>query len=361
MNKQIIISLSIIAAIAAIAVGGTVAYFSDTETSTGNTFTAGTIDIAVEGENPWLQTTTLNVVDMKPSQHEYTEYVIKNVGTNPVNIFKKVSNFDETDGTISESECTDGLGTWTEGPPSICDGNYDPKNDISSVVRYDMSVWIYNEDPRSNPNAQPKWWQIIYTDGMGKTLSAVEDIDVLLGMLPAEWYMKVQQSYHMDGNAGNEYQGDDMSFDITLTGEQLKGIVLMDNKDFADQDNPTIVQGDDYKGELTYTVKDATFDYSFSGRAPSPITSYSLIFYPEPFSIPSGPGWPGPVTILGSDVSEADGQVDISGSEDFNHDILNMKVWLVETSDLTGNNMNKFNGGNYLFELGLMDYYDSLQ
>ncbi|PIW76653.1 MAG: hypothetical protein CO001_00190, partial [Candidatus Portnoybacteria bacterium CG_4_8_14_3_um_filter_40_10] len=41
--KKIIISLSIIAAVAAIAIGATTAYFSDTETSTGNTFTAGSI------------------------------------------------------------------------------------------------------------------------------------------------------------------------------------------------------------------------------------------------------------------------------------------------------------------------------
>jgi predicted ribosomally synthesized peptide with SipW-like signal peptide len=45
MNKKLIISLSVIGAVAAIAVGGTIAYFSDTETSTGNTFTAGTLNL----------------------------------------------------------------------------------------------------------------------------------------------------------------------------------------------------------------------------------------------------------------------------------------------------------------------------
>jgi predicted ribosomally synthesized peptide with SipW-like signal peptide len=48
MNKTILVSLSIIAAVAAIAVGGTVAYFSDTETSAGNTFTAGGIDLKID-------------------------------------------------------------------------------------------------------------------------------------------------------------------------------------------------------------------------------------------------------------------------------------------------------------------------
>jgi len=46
--KKIIISLSIIAAVAALAVIGTVAYFSDTETSTGNVLQAGTLDLKVD-------------------------------------------------------------------------------------------------------------------------------------------------------------------------------------------------------------------------------------------------------------------------------------------------------------------------
>ena len=46
--KKIIISLSVIAAAAAIVIGGTTAFFSDTETSTGNTFTAGSIDLKVD-------------------------------------------------------------------------------------------------------------------------------------------------------------------------------------------------------------------------------------------------------------------------------------------------------------------------
>ena len=43
-------SLSAIAVVAAIAVGATTAFFSDTETSTGNTFTAGAIDLRIDNE-----------------------------------------------------------------------------------------------------------------------------------------------------------------------------------------------------------------------------------------------------------------------------------------------------------------------
>ncbi|MBT9168991.1 MAG: hypothetical protein DDT19_02343 [Syntrophomonadaceae bacterium] len=53
MNKRILISLSVIGAVAAMAVGGTVAYFSDTEASRGNTFTAGTLDLKIRDYTNW--------------------------------------------------------------------------------------------------------------------------------------------------------------------------------------------------------------------------------------------------------------------------------------------------------------------
>ena len=53
MNKKIIISLCVMGVVAAVVVTGTTAYFSDTETSTGNTFTAGSIDLKIDNECHW--------------------------------------------------------------------------------------------------------------------------------------------------------------------------------------------------------------------------------------------------------------------------------------------------------------------
>lgn len=46
--KKILLSLGTIVAIGAIVAGGTIAFFNDTETSTGNIFTAGSIDLKVD-------------------------------------------------------------------------------------------------------------------------------------------------------------------------------------------------------------------------------------------------------------------------------------------------------------------------
>ena len=51
MNKKLLLSLSVLGIVAVIAVGATVAYFSDKQTSTGNSFTAGTIDLKVGDAN----------------------------------------------------------------------------------------------------------------------------------------------------------------------------------------------------------------------------------------------------------------------------------------------------------------------
>jgi len=50
MNKKLIVSLAIMAIAGAAAIGGTMAYFSDTETSKGNTFTAGSLDLTVDSQ-----------------------------------------------------------------------------------------------------------------------------------------------------------------------------------------------------------------------------------------------------------------------------------------------------------------------
>ena len=51
MNRKIAVSALTIFAVAAAVVGATTAFFSDTETSTGNTFVAGAIDLLIDNES----------------------------------------------------------------------------------------------------------------------------------------------------------------------------------------------------------------------------------------------------------------------------------------------------------------------
>ncbi len=49
--KKILTSLSVVAVIAVVVIGATTAFFSDTETSSGNTFTAGALDLKIDNDS----------------------------------------------------------------------------------------------------------------------------------------------------------------------------------------------------------------------------------------------------------------------------------------------------------------------
>jgi len=82
MSKRILLSSFIIAAVASIAVGATIAYFSDTETSTGNTFSSGTLDLEMDIENS-TTSTAFSLSDVKPGDSGSVTIKLRNVGTLP--------------------------------------------------------------------------------------------------------------------------------------------------------------------------------------------------------------------------------------------------------------------------------------
>jgi len=115
-SKKIIISLGIIGIVAAAVIGGTIAYFNDTETSTGNIFVAGSIDLKVDHVKQ-----TYNDVDCK---------------TCSVNIFSS-----------STTDVTAGTGAFSGLYPSnAVELTYIHPNWIQSIS--DSSAkWIWVTDP----------------------------------------------------------------------------------------------------------------------------------------------------------------------------------------------------------------------
>lgn len=76
--KRILLSLGIVTFVGAAAVGATGAFFSDNETSTGNTFTAGAIDLKVDSQAHYNGNTCVNVGEVQPN------YVWQGNATYPV-------------------------------------------------------------------------------------------------------------------------------------------------------------------------------------------------------------------------------------------------------------------------------------
>ena len=83
--RSILGSILVIAVVIALMTVGTKSYFSDIETSPGNTFTAGTIDLTVNGKNP-LEEAVVTIQDMKPCKTFYVEKILHIYG-NPADVW----------------------------------------------------------------------------------------------------------------------------------------------------------------------------------------------------------------------------------------------------------------------------------
>lgn len=77
--RKILTSLVMIVVVSATAVGATQAYFSDTETSNGNTFTAGSLDLTVDGVN--TNVVKFNLANLQPGNQPTGTWTLANVGS----------------------------------------------------------------------------------------------------------------------------------------------------------------------------------------------------------------------------------------------------------------------------------------
>lgn len=302
-------SLFIIVAVAAIAVGATGAYFTDSVSINDNSLSTGTIAINVDGQHEWNDKYVFS--DIKPGYVEHSDFVVTNEGSNPANITKVVSIPEEGDATLAD------------------------------VLDYHLSVEVLD-------GSTVMWFTTLYDYDV--TLASLLGQDMFLGMLPAgdNWSMKVTESYRMKTSAGNGYQGLTMPFDILVKAEQLKGSIVLENKTGSDWD---IIQGDGIQGTLNYGVMDTNFNFSFIGDGLIPSTSYTLVM---------GDDYPFAGGAVGSASSDGAGHIDFSGSKSFGVDQINKKVWLVPSTDDAGDTMaGHWAPATYLFETGLVDYYES--
>lgn len=118
-------------------------------------------------------------------------------------------------------------------------------------------------------------------------------------------------------------------------------------------------------GKMKYNLTGPVFDFVFNGHGLETGSTYTLIYYPDP--------WPGDGLIcLGSGLANQDGDVHIMGSvdtgdlpkEDDGNYPDGAKIWLVLTSDAqcpsenVSGSMTGWNPTEYLFESDLVTFDD---
>ena len=205
--KRILVSLSIIGVVGAIAIGGTIAYFSDVETSTGNTFSAGTLDLIVNSENPFTAAVVV-LYDMKPGQESVPITVrLRNDGSieGIADLHIKLGTSNE--GFDSEPECEAEGKIWNE-EYRMCEGEEILNENICEKI-----ITRYCYDSVRDWNCDEKDVQGI----IGPSQSV--DLGILRGGVPGTRYLWL--SFYLDKDAGNEYQGDTCTFNIEFTLHQI--------------------------------------------------------------------------------------------------------------------------------------------
>ena len=79
--KKLLLSISLMCVASVLAIGATTSYFSDTEVSGENTFTAGTLDLKLDGGDSDI--VKFNVGSMRPGSQPKGTFRLMNLGTLP--------------------------------------------------------------------------------------------------------------------------------------------------------------------------------------------------------------------------------------------------------------------------------------
>ncbi|WGI17120.1 TasA family protein [Methanonatronarchaeum sp. AMET-Sl] len=234
ISKKALFSVLLIGLIGVAAGAGTFAYFSDTEMAEGNTLTAGTIDIAINDQNPWTE--TFHFDDMKPCEEtKYANVTITNEGTNEAKIFKQIDVTDYNTGLerfeCPDPECNEMFSSEPEwdAETELVEGEriLNRVDDIHNVTDYSLEI-IVNEVTTT-----------VYEIGDETTVGDIDGQWMYLGILEPGDSMTVNQDYHLQSDAGNEYQGDQFTFDMTFMALQTN-----DNTTIQDYNDLTPDNGD---------------------------------------------------------------------------------------------------------------------
>jgi predicted ribosomally synthesized peptide with SipW-like signal peptide len=205
MNKKILISLCIIGAVAVIAVGATRALFNDTETSSGNIFTAGTLNLQVGNNDPagW----NFQVSDIKPGDSGSQEVILQNTGSLDGYLHITFANL-----INDEMGCTE-----PEGQPEGTDTTCDNPGPNQGELAENLDILIYLDENTDN-DFDLGTDVLIY---QGKVKGVLQG-DIFNYLLAKSVSKKFRIEWKLDSSVGNIVQSDKTGYDINFELTQNK-------------------------------------------------------------------------------------------------------------------------------------------
>jgi len=315
MSKKILISLSVIGAVAAIVVGGTIAYFSDTETSTGNIFTAGTLDLQIDSTCHYYQNG--EPVDCKDaSDASFGDWDLTDLqdGVRKFFAFNDVKPGDWGEDTISLHVFDNPAWACVQLGPLTNDDNgcNEPESDVDSTCgagegelgdNLYFTVWADVCDGGENEgepcdNVYQSGCDVLLTSGpangdpLNGTVWPIADSNgnVFVAGAPAPLDASTKYclgiKWEVPAEVGNIIQSDSVSGDVTFYVEQSRNnpnftcgqpIPVQKTMNLENKDTEwNVFSGDNIDGTIVYFSNADTFYGTVSGRGLTPDSPYQI-------------------------------------------------------------------------------------
>lgn len=189
-SKRATIAVIVLAMVAVLSSGMIYAYFNDTETSSGNSFTAGTLDLKVNSvDNP---TSTFTVSDVYPGATNSVSVTLTNSGTISGTLSVAIISVTNGPGQTPEPEAA--LGTADNG-------------ELGSKM--DVTLWIDTDGDNMIDGGETTLYTGLLDNANGVSLTA----NTLIG--GASTHIGIM--YSVPHDVGNEIQGDICTFSIHYT------------------------------------------------------------------------------------------------------------------------------------------------
>lgn len=228
----ITVAIAVCVSIALIGSVGTGAWFSDQETSTGNTLTAGTLDLQVDGkDDPLIETIT--VTDMKPGDTYTHVWKVRNIGSIPGKVTIKITSIVSDDNGCNDPEEAAEIGEYGSASPGAGEGElprfirtqvFKSHVNVESPIGWGINDYHSHNLTGRNPSGSPTGGMIYIEDLTmdGQVLGENEfhmvkivlklDSDVIND--GAGWWT----GHDVDDNI---LQSDDVTFDVVFDLEQV--------------------------------------------------------------------------------------------------------------------------------------------
>lgn len=197
--RRILLSLITIFAIGALIINATKAVFSDVETSTGNTFSAGSLDLSVDGNNG-TNTVKFTLTNMKPGLQSIKTWSLNNVGS--IDGYLDLENILVTNNENSCLEPETEAGDVTCNTPGVGEG------ELQTVVKLSKLFWD------NDCNGWVGVGETAIYDGAVGSIAANYDINRSLTAGSSQCITAQMNWWNTADD--NKAMGDDMTLDLTF-------------------------------------------------------------------------------------------------------------------------------------------------